>query len=679
MSKPRKSFMDLSRKGKYNRLKRMRFEETRYSESETVEEIQTYYCGVDGSNGDSSGTRVSDDVIFEHYEKGISDNSSKNSDTDDEPEKFKADDLRHWAVNYQITHVALTALLCVMKKHPCFEELPSTARTLLDTPVSLPISNVNPGQYCHMGLSAGIKNLWKHLVEKVSQIDLAIGIDGLPLFKSGPGEVWPIMASIVNVPSLINKVFPIGIYYGKKKPADCRQFLKMFVEEAATLCTDGILINGQNISVSIKAFLCDAPAKSYILGVKGHTGYSSCTKCKQTGVWENNKVIFTEFNSLPRTHEEFLIQADEDFHVGTTNLHLLPNIDFIKSFPLDYMHLICLGVTRTLMYTWKFAPPPLKLPSNILNSISSALISFQNSIPSEFCRKPRGLDEVKRWKATEFRQFLLYTGPVILKKELQYNYRGYYENFLSLHIATRILLSPKYFKHLEYAKDLMKFFVETAIQHYGPQLITHNFHNLLHIPDDVSNLGNINIYSAFKFENYLGKIKRLVKSGNKPLQQICRRLTEIEKNSDNTSKGESEPDQPIFLKQRTNGPRQQYFEFEEEFCELKFNKFKIKASFPDSCCTLKDGRVVIVYSMGKLKHSSEMSVLFKAYSRKENFFSHPFCESSALNIYSVKKLLQEFEICSISHISEKMVLLNYSNEVIVMPFLQIEDGTREHR
>ena len=36
-------------------------------------------------------------------------------------------------------------------------------------------------------------------------------------------------------------------------------------------------------------------------------------------------------------------------------------------------------------------------------------------MPSEFSRQPRGLDEVKKWNATEYRQFLLYTGYLVLE------------------------------------------------------------------------------------------------------------------------------------------------------------------------------------------------------------------------------------------------------------------------
>ena len=35
-------------------------------------------------------------------------------------------------------------------------------------------------------------------------------------------------------------------------------------------------------------------------------------------------------------------------------------------------------------------------------------------MPSEFARQPSGLDELKIWKATELRTFLLHVGPIVL-------------------------------------------------------------------------------------------------------------------------------------------------------------------------------------------------------------------------------------------------------------------------
>ena len=57
-------------------------------------------------------------------------------------------------------------------------------------------------------------------------------------------------------------------------------------------------------------------------------------------------------------------------------------------------------------------------------------------LPSEFARQPRSLAELDRWKATELRNFLLYTGPVVLKGIIDVNQ---YRHFLSFSVAIRLL------------------------------------------------------------------------------------------------------------------------------------------------------------------------------------------------------------------------------------------------
>lgn len=67
------------------------------------------------------------------------------------------------------------------------------------------------------------------------------------------------------------------------------------------------------------------------------------------------------------------------------------------------------------------------------------------------------------------------------------------------------LLSNEIFcqKYLDYAESLLLHFVENTKNLYGPEYLTYNFHNLLHISDDVRTFGCIENFSNFSFENYL--------------------------------------------------------------------------------------------------------------------------------------------------------------------------------
>ncbi|EZA55314.1 hypothetical protein X777_05156 [Ooceraea biroi] len=130
-----------------------------------------------------------------------------------------------------------------------------------------------------------------------------------------------------------------------------------------------------------------------------------------------------------------------------------------------------------------------------------------------------------KWKATELRQFLLYTGLFVLNGIISKNHL---EHFKIFHTAIFILSHPNLAVTLcNYAQALLIEFVKTFDEFYGLYSKIYNVHNLVHLPDDVRNFNRpLDDISAFDFENLLGKIKRSLRSGRKPLSQLSRRFSE---------------------------------------------------------------------------------------------------------------------------------------------------------
>jgi len=129
---------------------------------------------------------------------------------------------------------------------------------------------VEPGKYYHFGILNGIKQNITDYINENEIIQIVVGTDGLPIFKSSPEQFWPVLAYIQ--PNN-NEVFPVGIYCGKVKPIDSNEFLKEFVDEAKVLSDSGVYVNNKTYKLSKDVFCCDAPAKSFILKTKGHSGF----------------------------------------------------------------------------------------------------------------------------------------------------------------------------------------------------------------------------------------------------------------------------------------------------------------------------------------------------------------------------------------------------------------------
>ena len=106
-----------------------------------------------------------------------------------------------------------------------------------------------------------------------------------------------------------------------------------------------------------------------------------------------------------------------------------------------------------------------RLGSRAVMTISQRWLQLRPHIPTEFQRKPRSLADIDRWKATEFRQFVLYTGPVLLQGILSTSHNTH---FMDVSVAMYLMLCPvlcNYYR--DYADALIKHFLSVFEQLYG--------------------------------------------------------------------------------------------------------------------------------------------------------------------------------------------------------------------
>jgi len=641
----------------------------------STEATTSLYSTLFNENIRQSSSSVASDDLSENIVNFLSTSNQKmtheNATTKDD---CFINNLSLWALECNVSHITLNKLLKLMKGYEVIhtKNLPLDSRTLLSTPKSNnnQIRIVEPGHYYHFGLVQQIQRFAPH---DMTEIKLVIGIDGLPIAKSCNNQLWPILAYIVS--SEIKKtVFPVGIYYGKSKPNDSNDFLEDFIVEAKELLTNGIDVHGHKKKVFIHAFVCDAPARSYILKIKGHSGYFSCTRCLFEGENCESRVCFPYSNnkSAERTHDMYVNMTNEEHHVGKTTSKLteLPGIDLIQSFPLDYMHLVNLGIVKKLIQLWLFKGPlNVRLPGRSINALSTALLAIQSCIPSDFVRKTRLVQEVSRWKATELRLFILYVGPIVLKNIIS---SDAYTNFMCLHVAMIILLSPNHQNFLNYARELLEYFVKTFEQIYGSKHCSYNIHALLHICDDYEYYGQLDECSAFVFENYMKHLKSKIRKHEKPLEQIINRYSEMYDKKQPSLLQCPTPNYKLSLPHKC-GP------LLENICGSQFKKFttnntKLNVSNNSDCYILTKSNDVFKCFNFVNTHDNNVVIIGKIFEEKHKFYKKPV-ESSVFNINIVKNLSRNFIFLDSSEIDFKIMLLNYCNSSIALPVIHTKSKT----
>lgn len=156
-------------------------------------------------------------------------------------------ELRHWALKHQISHIALTDLLGILKNKG-LTSLPGNSRTLSSTLRYCVIVPMENGEFWYNGIR-------KILVERLSEetnlesVSLIFNVDGLPPFKSSPLEFWPILLKMHEYPC--DQPMVAAINCGESKPP-LQEFLHDFVTELNEILETGIKVNQIRVKVKIR-------------------------------------------------------------------------------------------------------------------------------------------------------------------------------------------------------------------------------------------------------------------------------------------------------------------------------------------------------------------------------------------------------------------------------------------
>ncbi|EEC19829.1 hypothetical protein IscW_ISCW024921, partial [Ixodes scapularis] len=584
---------------------------------------------------------------------------------EDDQVAFLAPELSAWSTHYKIPLDATSALLRTLRKVPSLSGLPKDARTLRSCPRTTPVRIIGGGAYAHYGLREGVSYVLSGngSTRLPAHLELIFNVDGVALSSSSKSQFWPIMCSM---PQITNSApFIVGCFHGFSKPHSVSEYLSEFVDDISEILKDGIEHGGRRYSFFIKAFVCDAPARAFLLGIKGHSGYSSCGKCRVIGEYMNGRVSLLGSAHQPRTDKDFREKTDRDHNIHDTPLVRLP-LNLVTQFPFEYMHLICLGVTKKLMLLWLRGRLGSRITPSTAKHISAVLESYAEYIPCEFARKPRSLDDIDRWKATELRQFLLYTGPIVLFNNLD---KKYYSHFLLLNVAIRLLVGVKTCaarEMREYAGALLSHFVKTFGALYGKEHYSYNVHGLLHVAEDVEKFGSLDNVSAFQFENYFHRLKCFLQPGNRPLQQLSRRLHEMKVNR--TMGMSSSPDiesgDYILKGEHSEGPI--LLSSQAQFKKVEFSNFTLSTCKGNNVCMVSDN-VVMIQNIIK-DSSGKCMIVGKKFATKKSLFATP-CLSSKLNVHVVSAL-SVLAHWPLEKVSCKCVMLPHKNaSFVVLPII----------
>ncbi|XP_039309929.1 uncharacterized protein LOC120358747 [Solenopsis invicta] len=396
------------------------------------------------------------------------------------------------------------------------------------------LSDVNSGQ--------AYRKLYGNVINNYD-ITLQWNADGVNIFQSSKISMCPIQVAIDELPYRLRKenILLASLWCSSKRPV-MDLYLKPFVDDLKDLHENGFDCLPPDfdapITVRVHTFLAsvDSVERCALQNIHQYNGEYGCSYCLCPGetvnVGNGNACIYVEEGRKrsKNQHEQDAIKAVTEHTIvrgvkGVSLLMLLPVFNIIKSFPPEYMHSVLLGVAKFFLNAWFYNPAGPWYIGTKRDVFNSKLTSIQP--PREVTRTPRSINDLKFWKASELKNFLLYYSMPCLKALLPTRFYNHWSLLVfAMHIFLRDRITDADYIQVEKA---IRQFIEQIPDLYGLEFMRYNVHLLLHIPKSVTYFGAVWAWSAFPFEGYNYVLRKMLFSSQFVLQQICKTYCRLQK------------------------------------------------------------------------------------------------------------------------------------------------------
>lgn len=394
-------------------------------------------------------------------------------------------------------------------------------------------------------------------LSKQENVSFTFNTDGAPVFKSSKISVWPLFLVINELPyklrMLKENMLMAGLWFGPHKAA-MGTFLSPFLD-----CFKKLHEGIQCFCPLLGNFICrayllcgtaDLPARCLVCNSVQYNGSFSCWKCMQKGETsergKGHTHVFPYISANPKGPERTVYDVHRDAQQAMNNLEqrktgysvngvkgpswltFFPNFNIVKGISIDYMHGVLLGVQKLLLRLW-FSSEFKSKDFSFHEHVHIVDYRLNNLKPTlDISRLPRSIEtDLKYWKASEYRSFLLYFGAPVMYGILDNNR---FNHYLQLVNGIRILLKfGSTEEEVSEAEAMLFNFCADFECLYEKCFMTLNIHQLVHLADSVRALGPLYTHSCFSFEDKNGFLLKMIQGTQNIDSQIVTGVSFVQK------------------------------------------------------------------------------------------------------------------------------------------------------